>query len=137
VNGPRAVHHFTIRTADEPREQGIVGQRIDDLPLKPEDRLPAAMCAAPRHWAVVLIAGLSDRLGRLVRHPSPPEPSMRVLFEEANLGLASIHDELDMSLRDLDAHWDEISQQLDRVNELLRNVVEDVAARQAPPREPG
>ena len=70
-----------------------------------------------------------DRLARLVRHPSRPEASMRTLFEEANVALESIHDEFDVTLSDLDAaNWDELSLQLDRVNDLLRSVVEHLPA---------
>jgi hypothetical protein len=59
---------------------------------------------------------------------------MRMLFEEATLVLESIQDEFDARLRDLDAaNWDELSQQLDRVNDLLRTVVEDVDGRRARP----
>jgi hypothetical protein len=106
--------------------------------MKPEDSPPAAMCAASRHWAVVLIEGLSECVARLVRRPSPPEPPMRALFEEATLGLEAIQDEFDAGLHDLDAaNWEELGQQLDRINELLRSVVADVAGRGAPPREPG
>lgn len=134
MNGPRAVHRFTSGTADQSREQGILGQRIDALPLKPEDRLPAATRAASCHWATVLIAGLFERVARLV-HPSPPETSTRASLEEATHALRFMQAELDVSLHDLDAaSWEALDQQLDRVNDLLRSVVEDVAARRAPPR---
>lgn len=94
--------------------------------------------AVSRHPAVLLIEGLYKRVFRLVRRPSCKEPSMRTVFEEAVRGLASIQDEVSASLRDRDAaNWDELNEQLDRVNDLLRSVVEDVARRRAPPREPG
>jgi hypothetical protein len=74
---------------------------------------------------VVKVVKVPDRLTRLIRRPAHAEPSMRTLFEEANVALASIQDDFDASLGDLDAaNWDELSQQLDRVNDLLRSVVE-------------
>jgi hypothetical protein len=63
---------------------------------------------------------------------------MRTMFEEATLGLESLHDELDTSLPELDAaNWEELERQLDRVNDLLRSLVEDIAERRAPPTAPG
>jgi 5-bromo-4-chloroindolyl phosphate hydrolysis protein len=71
------------------------------------------------------VVKVTDRLARLVRRPARPDASMRTLFEEANVTLESIQDEFDASLRDLHAaNWDELSLQLDRVNDLLRSVVE-------------
>lgn len=121
------------RNADNSCERGMTDQHSDGIPLKPENRLPTEMSAESRYWTVLPIEQLAERGARLVRHPAPPGPSMRTSFEEATVGLASIQAEFDMSLRDLDAaNWDELSQQLDRVNEVLQRLVEDVARRPAP-----
>lgn len=139
MRAPRAVQRFAAAAAGEPREPDVVGQACAAaLRMKPEDRPPTAMFTASRHWTVVLIEGLSESVARLVRRRSPPEPSVHALVEEAALGLEAIQHEFDASLRDLDAaNWEELSQELDRINDLLRSVVDDVAGRRAPPREPG
>ena len=55
----------------------------------------------------------------------PLKPEDSALFDEANLGLESVQNEFDASLCDVDAaNWDELSRQLDRINDLLRSVVE-------------
>lgn len=135
MNGPRAVQPLALTTSGEVPERDVVGHGMDPLPLKPEDRPSAAPSS---QWAIALIADLSERVARLVRRPSPPDPSMRTMFEEATLGLESLHDELDTSLPELDAaNWEELERQLDRVNDLLRSLVEDIAERRAPPTAPG
>jgi hypothetical protein len=103
------------------------------MPLKPEDR--SAMCTASGSWPLDLLTTVSEWVAGLVRRrASPPEPSMRASLDQATRGLESLQVGFDASLRDLDAaYWDDLSQRLDRVNELLRSVVDEIAGRQQPP----
>lgn len=107
-----------------------LGRSGDCMPLKKEDRPPGVEHARARHAALELIARLRSWLGSVVRRSRPAEPSARSLFEEATVVLHSLQDDFDA------ANWEELSQRLDHVNELLRGVVEDIA-RRTPPRRPG
>ena len=138
MSSRRAAHRFDGGTVDEPRDRDVVQQGFSAMLLEAEDRSTVPMCVASGRRAVVLIAALPARVASLVRRPSRPKTSMGTSLEEATLALDSIQDALEASLRDLDAtQWDELSQQLDHVNELLRSVVDDVAGRRAPPGEHG
>lgn len=79
---------------------------------------------------------------RLLRRPAD-QSHTRVIEDRRSSGLplksedrvpTRMSAEFNTSLRDFDAaNWDELSQQLDRVNDLLQRLVEDVAGRPNPP----